>query len=200
MRKWWRGVPPVLRVAVIGVVAFGFYMGGGLIFGEAFDSAFVSGLFYGLIFAGGTYFTQKRFRRTAARLEEHGQSLIFVRYPAALPGSLSGVWQMGIATPGHGRIDFQPAVYDEMIPSGRSRALTGLRSTGLPLRIVTRQDNKHAVPFGFQVITVESDSGVIEIAASPSTLQKIRDAVESASSWPSATRSAQPSCRACHEN
>lgn len=157
-------------------------MGGGLIFGDAFDSALVSGLFYALILAGGTYFTQKRFRRTTARLDEKGQSLMFLRYPNSLPGSLSGVWQMGIATPAPGRIDFQPAVYDELIPSGRSRAFTALRTTGMPPRVSTRQDNKQAVPLGFQIITLESDSGVIEIAASPASLQKLLDAVEPASS------------------
>ncbi|TQJ36756.1 hypothetical protein FBY36_4064 [Arthrobacter sp. SLBN-122] len=139
MRKWWRALPPSLRVAVIGVFAFSFYMGGGLIFGEAFDSALVSGLFYALILAGGTYFTQKRFRGTAARLDERGQSLMFLRYPNSLPGSLSGVWQIAIATPAPGRIDFQPAVYDELIASGRSRALTALRTTGsLPARTTSR--------------------------------------------------------------
>lgn len=91
MRKWWRDLPPGLRVAVIAVVAFAFYAGGGLIFGEKFISALFSGLFYALILAGGTYFAQKRFRRTAARLEEHRQSLMFLRYPNVLPGSLSGV-------------------------------------------------------------------------------------------------------------
>lgn len=104
--------------------------GGALIFGEKFISVLFSGLFYALILAGGTYFAQKRFRRTAARLEEHGQSLMFLRYPNVLPGSLSGVWQMGVATPSPSRIDFQPAIYDQLIPSGRSRALTGLGTTG----------------------------------------------------------------------
>jgi hypothetical protein len=107
---------------------------------------------------------------------------MLLRYPNRLPGSLSGVWQMGIATPAPGRIDFQPAVYDELIPSGRSRALTGLRATGIPPRSASRDDNKQAVPSGFQVITLDSDGGAIEIAATPATLQKIQDAVEPASS------------------
>jgi hypothetical protein len=183
MRKWWRVLPPGVRVALIGAVAFAVYVGTNLlIFRDRLDDALFSALVYSLVVAGGLYFTQKRFRRTAARLEEHGQSLMFLRYPNNLPGSLSGVWQMGIATPGPGRIDFQPAVYDELIPSGRGRALTGLRSTGLPPRMASRNDNKQAVPFGFQIIALNSDGGVIEIAASPATLQKIQDAVEPASS------------------
>lgn len=125
---------------------------------------------------------QKRFRRTAARLEEHGQSLMFLRYPNSLPGSLSGIWQMGVATPAPGRIDFQPAVYDELIPSGRSRALTGLNVSPAPARKADRHDNKQAVPLAYQIISMESDGGVIEIAASPDTLQKIQEAVQPASS------------------
>jgi hypothetical protein len=87
---------------------------------------------------------------------------------------------VGIASPTAGRVDFQPAVYDELIPSGRSQALTGLQAIGMPPRIASRNDNKQAVPFGFQVITLDSDGGVIEIAASPTTLKKIQDAVEPA--------------------
>ena len=105
---------------------------------------------------------------------------MFLRYPNALPGSLSGVWQMGVATPAPGRIDCQPAVYEDLVPSGRSRALTGLGATQSPPRKTGRHDNKQAVPYNFTVITFESDGGPIEIAASPDTLQKIQDAVEAA--------------------
>jgi hypothetical protein len=182
MRKWWRELPPGLKVVVIGVLAFATYLGMNLLlFRDRFGDALFSALLYTLLIAGGLHFTQKRFRRTKARLDEHGQSLMFLRYPNARPGSLSGVWQMGIASPTAGRIDFQPAVYDELIPSGRSRGLTGLQATGMPPRIASRNDTKQAVPFGFQIITLDSDGGVIEIAASPATLKKIQDAVEPAS-------------------
>lgn len=107
---------------------------------------------------------------------------MFLRYPNSLPGSLSGIWQMGVATPAPGRIDFQPAVYDELIPSGRSRALTGLNVSPAPARKADRHDNKQAVPLAYQIISMESDGGVIEIAASPDTLQKIQEAVQPASS------------------
>lgn len=89
---------------------------------------------------------------------------------------------MGVGTPSPGRIDFQPAVYDELIPSGRSRALTGLRTTGLPPLTAGRDDKKQAVPFDFEVITLDSDGGVIEVAASPATVKKILEAVRPASS------------------
>jgi hypothetical protein len=183
MRKWWRELSPVPRAAVVGAVVFAFYFGGQLlIFQDSLDSALFGALLYSLFLAGGTYFAEKRLRRTKARLDEHGQSLMFLRYPNSLPGSLSGVWQMGIATPAPGRIDFQPAVYDGLIPSGRTKALTRLSITDAPPRKTNRNDNKHGVPFGFQVVTLDSDGVVIEIAASPATLEKIHDAVEPASS------------------
>ena len=182
MRIWWRELPPGLRVVVIGVLVFATYLGMNLLlFRDRFDDALFTALFYTLVIAGGLHFTQKRFRKTKARLDEQGQSLMFLRYPNARPGSLSGVWQMGIASPTAGRIDFQPAVYDELIPSGRSRAIAGLQAIGMPPRIASRNDNKQGVPFGFQIITLDSDGGVIEIAASPATLKKIQDAVEPAS-------------------
>ncbi|MFF1253513.1 hypothetical protein ACFVYC_13565 [Pseudarthrobacter sp. NPDC058329] len=108
--------------------------------------------------------------------------MMFLRYPNSPPGSLSGIWQMGVANPGPGGIDFQPAVYEELIPSGRSKSLNGLRTTDLPPRASNRHDNKQAVPFGFQIITLDSDGGLIEIAVSPATLQRIQDAVEPAPS------------------
>lgn len=183
MRNWWRELPPGQQAAAVGAITFAVYLGMNLlIFRDSLDDALFSALVYTLVVAGGLYFTLKRLRRTKARLDEHGQALMFLRYPNARPGSLSGVWEMGIATPRNGRIDFQPAVYDELIPSGRSRAITGLRATGLPPRIASRHDHKHAVPFGFRINTLDSDGGLIEIAASPATLQKILEAVEPAPS------------------
>ena len=41
----------------------------------------------------------RRTGRTQARLTENGQVHAYVRYPDSLPGSLSGIWNMGIATP-----------------------------------------------------------------------------------------------------
>lgn len=156
-------------------------MGVDVLLGQRLDTAVINSVFLMLFFGGSAYFGQKRLRKTKGRLDERGQSLMFLRYPNSLPGSLSGVWQMGVATPTLGRIDFQPAVYEDLVPSGRSRALTGLSVTESPPRKADRHDNKQTVPYGFQVITMESDGGTIEIAASPDTLQKIQDAVEPAS-------------------
>jgi hypothetical protein len=100
MRKWWRELPPGLRVVMIGVLAFATYLGMNLLlFRDRFDDALFSALLYTLVVAGGLHFTQKRFRRTKARLDEHGQSLMFLRYPNARAGTLSGVWQWVLPAP-----------------------------------------------------------------------------------------------------
>lgn len=178
MRKWWRELSPSWRVSAISVVVFILNAGGLLlIFHASIGGALFKAFLYTLFLAGGTYFTQKRFRKTVARLEEHGQSLMFLRYPNSRPGALSGVWQMGIANPSPGRIDFQPAVYDELIPSGRSRALTGLHAADMPPRIAGRNDTRHGVPVGFRIIIMESDGGTLELTAHSDTLQKIQNAV-----------------------
>lgn len=152
-----------------------------VLLGQRLDRAVINSVFFMLFFGGSAFFGQKRLRKTKARLDETGQSLMFLRYPNSLPGSLSGVWQMGVATPGPGRIDFQPAAYEDLIPVGRSRTLTGVHATQSLPRKADRRDNKQAVPYGFKVITLDSDCGTIEIAASPYTLQKIRETVEPAS-------------------
>ncbi|MFP5313370.1 MAG: hypothetical protein ACLGH7_13375 [Actinomycetes bacterium] len=181
MKEWAAKHPGALSVVaalVGGIVAVAV----DVLLGQELDRAVINSVFLMLFLGGSAYFGQKRLRKTKARLDEQGQSLMFLRYPNSLPGSLSGVWQMGVATPAPGRIDFQPAVYEDLVPSGRSRTLTGLHAAPAPPRKADRHDNKQAVPYGFQVITLESDGGVIEIAASPDTLQKIMESGESATS------------------
>jgi hypothetical protein len=49
-------------------------------------------------------------RKTKQRLDEQGQLRAFIRFPDSLPGSLSGIWNQGVATPGAGTVRFQAAV------------------------------------------------------------------------------------------
>ncbi|WP_157365225.1 hypothetical protein [Arthrobacter sp. QXT-31] len=44
-------------------------------------------------------------------------------------------------------------------------------------RSLNRQDKKHVTQFLFQAMRLSSDAGTIEIAASPATLEKVREAV-----------------------
>ncbi|MDQ1053097.1 hypothetical protein QE394_001025 [Arthrobacter sp. SORGH_AS 212] len=174
----WVGGHPILHAVLVGIATGFLWLGVSLILGRNAGFAAINGIFYGLAVAAMTLFAQRRFRKTDARLDERGQALMFLRYPDARPGSLSTIWQMGIADPAPGRIDFQPAVYEDLVPTGRSKALTGIGSISAP-RYAHREDNRHDVPPGFQVVSAESDGGLIEIAARPKTLQRIREAIES---------------------
>ena len=177
MREW--GVKhPGLLALLVGVVGSILVVTVDLIFGRSLAGAISNAVFYALFIGGGWYFTLKRMRKTSARLAEHDQLLMYLRYPNALPGSLSGIWDMGVATPVPGRIEFQPSVYDTLVPSGRSRTLTGLRIVSPP-RQAEHKDSKQGIPWRFQIMTLESDVGVIEIAASPQILQKLQETVGS---------------------
>jgi len=180
MRKW-AAEHPVLSSALFAILVGVVVLIVDILLGRKLDTAIANTVFWMLFFWGSSYFAQKRTRKTKARLDEHGQSLMFLRYPDSRPGSLSGVWQMGVATPAPGRIDFQPVVYEDLVPTGRSRALTGLHSVPSPPRKADRHDNKQAVPYGFQIINMDSDGGPIEIAASPDVIRKIQDDVAPAS-------------------
>lgn len=175
MREWAAKHPALLAI-VVGAAVCSITLGAGLILGESLEDAIANAVFYGLIFGGGLFFISQGFPKTSAGLDENGQSLMYLRYTEAPPGSLRGMWEMGLASPAPGRIEFQPAIDDELIPSGRSRVLTGLGVMS-PGRKAMHHDNKQGLPLGFQIVTVDSDGGVIEIAASPRTLQKIRQVV-----------------------
>lgn len=176
--KEWGAMHPALRAALVGAVVWAVILGAGVASGSPLDDALANAVFYALLAGGGLFFAAKQVRATAGTLDRDGQALVYLRYPNSLPGSLSGIWEMGVATPGPCRIDFQPAVYDELIPSGRSKVLAALRVLSPP-RKATHKDSKQGLPFDFQIITLESDRGVIEIAASIDILQRIQEAIGS---------------------
>jgi len=179
MRKWGE-MHPALRAVLVGVVAFAAIVAAGLILGGDLDDAVANAVFYALMIGGGVFFLT-RFPTDTAKLDEPGRFIIFLRFPDSSPGSLSSIWQVGVASPSPGRIDFQPTVHDQLIPTGRSKAFTGLRAMESLPRKANRHDNKQEVPLDFQVITLNSDGGVIEIAATPATLQNLQRVVSTAS-------------------
>jgi len=179
MRKWGE-MHPAFRAVLVGVVAFAAILAAGLILGGNLEDAVANAAFYALLIGGGVFFLA-RFPTDTARLDEPGRFVIFLRFPDSSPGSLSSAWQVGIASPGPGRIDFQPTVHDELIPSGRSKALTKVRTTESPPRKANRHDGKQEVPLDFHVISLSTDRGVIEIAASPATLQDLQRVVSTPS-------------------
>ncbi|TQJ61011.1 hypothetical protein FBY30_3298 [Arthrobacter sp. SLBN-83] len=179
MRKWGE-MHPALRAVLVGVVAFAAIVAAGLILGGDLDDAVANAVFYALMIGGGVFFLT-RFPTDTAKLDEPGRFIIFLRFPDSSPGSLSSIWQVGVASPSPGRIDFQPTVHDQLIPTGRSKAFTGLRAMKSLPRKANRHDNKQEVPLDFQVITLNSDGGVIEIAATPATLQNLQRVVSTPS-------------------
>lgn len=85
------------------------------------------------------HFQARRERNAAAKLGGQDGILVYVRYPDTRPGSLSGIWTMGVATfDGTAGMKFQPVVYDTLEPAVRPttfRALAAVspspgRSTG----------------------------------------------------------------------
>lgn len=176
MRKWGE-MHPALRAVLVGVVACAVILAAGLILGGNLEDAVANAAFYALMIGGGVFFMTTRFPTDAAKPVEPGKVVIFLRFPDTSPGSLSSIWQMGIASPGPGRIDFQPTVRGELIASGRSKALTGLRATEFPPRKANHHDGQQEVPLDFQIISLNSDGGVVEIAASPATLQNLQRVV-----------------------
>lgn len=160
-------------------VALGLLMGWtviaavGLAFGDPLPEACIDASIWTVFFGIVVVYGLRRTRRVNARLKENGQILAYLRYPDSLPGSLSRIWNMGIATPTSGRIDFQPAVYDTLEPSGRPTQIQVLEV--LPGRRPTsREDRKYIGGIGnIQIMSFQTDQGKVEIAASPESLAKL---------------------------
>lgn len=134
--------------------------------------ALFSAFLYSLIYWLGAFFQARRVRMTKKRLDEHGQSKTYIRYPDSRPGSLSGTWNQGIATPGPGSIRFQPAVYDSLEPSGR--ATDFIVEEVLPdRRRINRKERKYLYDFGYEVVTLLTDKGKVQLAASPESLDRL---------------------------
>ena len=115
------------------------------------------------------------------RLDEEGQVRAFIRYPDSFPGSLSSIWNQVVATPTAGSIRFQPAVYDNLEPSGRPTEFR-VRKVFPERRKVTGKDRKYMPAYGFRAITLLTDGSKVELAASPESLDS------SSKSWSSVQR------------
>jgi hypothetical protein len=172
MRQWVHRNPrPAIALALL--AAWVVIATGTLAFGRPLLDAFIEATFWTVLSGIALVFELRRTRRVKARLEEKGQIRAFLRYPDALPGSLSGIWNMGIATPGAERIDFQPAVYDTLEPSGRPTQIKVLEV--LPgRRPINSKDRKYIGGIDdLQLMSLLTDQGMVEIAASPDSLAKL---------------------------
>jgi hypothetical protein len=186
MKKWVRR-HPYLALALGYVLVFVLAVAAWLVF-DARDPAnvifrtFMNTLVYWLF----ALFHIRNVRRTKQRLDEHGQFRAFIRYPDSLPGSLSGIWNQGIATPGEGSVLFQPAVYDNLEPSGRPTELK-VQEVLPERRKVSGKERKYLPAYGFQAVTLVTDGGKVELAASPEALDSLAEVV-----LPDCRKSASP--------
>lgn len=185
MKEWLR-VHPYQALAVGYVLFFalgtGIWLAAGRDLKAALVMAFTWTLFYLLI-----ALTQIRRRRKAtASLEDHGQTMVYLRYPDSRPGSLSSIWNQGIATPSAGpspsptlspsSIHFQPALYDTLEPAGRATTIA-IQGFSPERRNLTGKDRKYIPDYGLQAMRFTTDDGTIEIAAQPETLDKLLSAL-----------------------
>ncbi|MGO4587139.1 hypothetical protein AB4Z38_25150 [Arthrobacter sp. 2RAF6] len=102
--------------------------------------------------------------------------MAYIRYPDSPAGSLSSIWNQGIATPSAGSIYFQPAVYDTLEPSGRP---TTIKVTDLlqDRRKDSGKDRRYIQFYGIQAMTLLTEDGKVEIAAPPESLDKLAEAL-----------------------
>ncbi|MEV8146790.1 hypothetical protein AB0O52_01425 [Arthrobacter sp. NPDC080073] len=119
-------------------------------------------------------FGMRQRRKARARLKEDGQIMAYIRYPDSRTGSLSSLWNQGIATPSAGSIHFQPAVYDTLEPSGRATTIK-VQDLLPGRRKVSRKDRKYIQVYGIEAITVLTDEGAVEIAAHPESLDRLSE-------------------------
>lgn len=100
--KEWIQVHPYQALAVGYVLFFAFgtgiWMAAGRDLKDALFTAFAWTLFYWFI----ALIQIRRRRKATLSLEDHGQTMVYIRYPDSRPGSLASIWNQGIATPSLG--------------------------------------------------------------------------------------------------
>lgn len=177
MKKWARRHPYLaltlgyVLIFVLATVVYLVFSSRDLV--DALISAFMNTLIYWLL----AIFQARTLRATKARLDERGQFRAYIRYPDSLPGSLSGIWNQGIATPGAEVIHFQPAMYDKLEPSGRSTVFQ-VQDLLPERRKPGGKERKYLPAYGFQVMTfLTVDGGRIELAAGPESLDRLTEVV-----------------------
>ena len=174
MRKWIAAHRKVVALVVLAVA----YAAGVVLFvslgHELEETLFSAALWF--IFTGvAWYLDARRQRKTAAKLEDQGELLAYIRYPDSLPGSLSGIWNMGVATFDGRVMKFQPAVYDTLEPSGRPTTFRAMAAVSSEPRALDRAERRYVTQRGFQAIRFVTNKGDIELAAGPESLRKILD-------------------------
>ncbi|WP_455836778.1 hypothetical protein [Pseudarthrobacter siccitolerans] len=180
MKKW------VIRHSCL-AMAFGYVLmfvittGVWLLFSaRGLVDAMVSAFFNTPVYCLLAIFQTGNLRKTKQRLDEQGQFRAYIRYPDALPGSLSGIWKQGIATPSNGGLRFQAAVYDSLEPSGRPTEFRVHEILPGRLKIIGKE-RKYLPVYGYEAVTLLTGSGKVQLAASPESLDRLMEVAGSGS-------------------
>jgi hypothetical protein len=173
MRPWAKKHPVVFRILLL-VAIFAIELILLLVWRRPLGSAALQASLWTGIMALLGFITFGSRRKTERKLEAKGQILAYIRYPNSPPGSLSGIWNQGVLTPSIGALAFQPAVYDTLEPSGRATYFVVL-DVAPERRTLRGKDARYIGEMGLQAISATTDQDVIDIAASPASLQKIID-------------------------
>jgi hypothetical protein len=177
MRKWKAAHRKIVALVVLLVA----YAAGVVLFaslGHDLEETIFNAVMW-VIYAAILWYVQARIeRKTATKLAGQGGLLVYVRYPDARPGSLSGIWNMGVGMfTEAGGMKFQPAVYATLEPSGQPTTFTGLAAVSTEPRKIERKDLRYVTHQGCQAIRLSTDKGDIEVAAQPDSLRKILDVI-----------------------
>jgi hypothetical protein len=162
MRKWMTAHRQVVRATVIAVVlaaAVAIWVRLGHPLGQTLVTAAV----YAALMVSVHHLTT---RNTDARLDAQGAILVYVRYPDVLPGSLSGIWELGVATfEEPARMRFQPAASETLQAVGRATTFSALAAASPEPRKINRKERK-CVPYQVvDAIRLTTDKGDMEVAA-----------------------------------
>ncbi|MFF2604600.1 hypothetical protein [Arthrobacter koreensis] len=79
---------------------------------------------------------------------------------------------------------FQPAVYDNLEPSGRATDFV-VQEVLPERRKVRRNERKYLWDVGYEVVTLLTDKGRVQVAASPETLDSLVELLASGPGTPS---------------
>lgn len=177
MKKWlishWKVVVLVLLTAgwAVGIVLT-------ISWGHRLDEVLLNSVIWAIYVGALGYYRARRERITAARLASLGAIKVHLRYPDSRPGSLSGIWNLGVATfDGRSGMTFQPSVYDTLEPSGRPLRFSILAAQSTEPRKLERKEQKYLTQPGLHALRLTTDKGNVEVAGRPESLRKILNIV-----------------------
>lgn len=96
----------------------------------------------------------------------------------ARPGSLSGLWELGVATfENSSRIRFQPAVSETIQAVGRPTTFGALAPVYAEPGKIDRKERKYVPYQVVDAVRLSTDKGDIEMAGKPEALRKLLERI-----------------------